>query len=159
MIANNDYSTVNGDNVYYVTLGANNNTLKTTLTISNGYQLDLSVSSLNQILGFSSSIFTTSQDSTNQVDITRGVNTCFLHCSLIDSGVSYIGSGSSDVIYSFVPNNIPGSLLVYTPTPVTYLSLTQKVITRIRMTLTDQLQRPINLNGQNASYVLELKKQ
>jgi hypothetical protein len=157
MMANNDYNSA--ANTYYISLTPNYNTLKCQLTISNSYQLDLSVSSLNVLLGFNSAIYTTSQQGSNEVDITNGVNALYIHCSAV--GNSFNNGVASDIIYTFNPTSGPGTAIVISPYHPVYIPLRSDSniqITQIQMQITDQMGRPINFSGQPVSYLLHIRE-
>jgi hypothetical protein len=90
-----------------------------------------------------------------KADITRGVDRVLIHCSIV--GGTYENTFESDVIYSFVPNVAPGSILDIQPFHPIYLPLKETTIRKIRMRVTDQNDRLIDLNGQNLDYLLNIK--
>ncbi len=77
-----------------------------------------------------------------------------IHCSIV--GGTYENTFESDVIYSFVPNVAPGSILDIQPFHPIYLPLEEITIRKIRMRVTDQNDRYIDLNGQNLDYLLNI---
>jgi hypothetical protein len=87
------------------------------------------------------------------------VNSLLIHCDIINQ--SYINSDTSDVLYSFVPNSAPGSNIQVQPKPsMIYLPLKiPDFIYKIRMYITDQLNRTVNFNGEPITYMLHLRKQ
>ena len=59
----------------------------------------------------------------------------------------------------FAPNTEPGCLIVEIPKERQYLLINRKeFINSLKMTITDQLGRLIDFNGENVGYVLDLKK-
>jgi hypothetical protein len=163
MYAHGDYTSGSPDS-YDINLYPNYSTLKLDIVLTNNYQLDLqdSQSTLNALLGFSSSIpasngleITVTGDRT--VDITRGVNSLSIHCSLVQG--SYENEVASDVIYSFSPDKSPGELLNIDVNQRIYLPIRDKgQITSIRFRLTDQKDRPVDLNNEDCVYLCELRK-
>eukprot|EP00732_Lithocolla_globosa_P002399 Lithocolla_globosa_v1_NODE_1557_length_2488_cov_175.894369.p1 type:complete len:247 gc:universal NODE_1557_length_2488_cov_175.894369:777-1517(+) len=151
--------TTNGDNPVNVSIQPNYNTLRCEVLLSGSYQLDLqsSVSSLHELLGFDSQILITSSSGESPVDITNGVNKIYVHVSILDDS-SYENGASSDVIYSFSPDKAPGSLLDYTPSTLIYYPIRQLNIPYIRVYFTDQRNRPISFNGESCQVVLILRK-
>src|SRR5438309_2087383 len=81
-------------------------------------------------------------ESKYKADITRGVDPILIDCSIV--GGSNENSFESDVIYSFVPNVSPGSILDIQPFHPIYLPLKENIIRKIRMRITDQNDRPIH---------------
>ena len=157
MKKNNHYDNINEK--YYITLIPNYSTLKLDIEITNNnYYIDFNQGDLNELLGFDKIIITQNESGNNTVDITRGVNSISIHCSIIEG--SYENSVAGNVIYSFSPNLSPGSLLNIEPTNRIYLPLNvSSNIYNINMRLTDQQNRPINLNGENVVYLLHLREQ
>jgi len=158
MKANGD-STTNaaGEDIFDIEIVPNFNTLRCKVEISNSYQLDLSVSSLNSLLGFASKIVTATEEGTNGVDITRGVNSLVIHCSIVTG--SYENSTGSDVLYTFVPRSSPGSNIEVSPNYPIYLPLSEsRQIMSINMRITDQQGRLINFNGENVTYVIHIRE-
>ncbi len=132
-------------------------TLKVDIELGANYQIDLSQGSLHLLLGFTPAIYTTSTSGTLPVDITAGINSILIHCSLATG--SYINSNQSDIIYSFSPDVGPGNLLDIHPTTPIYLPLsTNNQITNINMRVTDQNNNLIDLNDENVSYLLHIRK-
>jgi len=69
MKTNGHYDSQN--NKYYISIAANNSTLKTILTLDNNYQVDFTLDdSMRHLFGFNSAIYTESyQESENVVNI------------------------------------------------------------------------------------------
>jgi len=157
MKANNHYSVVNGIDTFNISIVPNYTSGKVRVEVSNNYQLDFQTSYLKSLLGFGNIIVSSTQEGTNLADITRGVNQIQIHCSLAEG--SYSNSESSDILYAFVPNSSPSTLINIQPTFPVYLPITTKDnIQNIRMRITDQQQREIDLNGEQVSYLMELRK-
>ena len=116
-------------------------------------------SDLYQILGFEkeSEISKKINEGTKLPNITRSVDKIQIHCSLVNSSI--VNKSKSDVIWTFVPNTEPGCQIVENPRQLIYLPInTNDFIYSLRMAITDQLGRPIDLNGDNVGYVLHLRK-
>ena len=155
--ANNHYSVVNGIDTFNITISPNYTSGKVMVTVASGYQLDFTTSSLRDLLGFSSIVVTSTQEGAYLADITRGISAIQIHCSIAKG--SFTNSESSDIIYSFVPNSSPSSLINIQPTVPVYLPLnTTNHIQNIRIKITDQQQRALDLNGENTSFLLHLRK-
>jgi len=157
MKANGDSTVSNGVDVFSITLTPNFTTLKVDVTISNSYQLDFTTSLLRELLGFTSIIVSSSQSGANPADITRGINSLVIKNSLVTE--SYDNGASSDILYSFVPNVSPGSLINIEPVTLIYLPInTNNYIHNIRMTLHDNKGRLVKLNGEHVFYLLDIRK-
>jgi hypothetical protein len=99
---------------------------------------------------------TTTQEGLNNVNITNNIDRVLIHCDVITG--SYQGGRSSDVMYSFSADGEPSSLLQIKPNRLLYLPINQSgYLYRMRIRITDQLDRVINLNGEEVSLSLYLK--
>ena len=143
-----------------IQIRANTVTLRTNILLNTGYKLDLTEKEsgeLYKMFGFKPEIIEKDKsESKFKADITREVDRILIHCSIV--GGSYENSFESDVIYSFVPNDSPGSILNIQPFHPIYLPLIEEIIRKIRMRITDQNDRPIDLNGQHIDYLLNVYK-
>jgi len=161
MVVNGDYTfnSSTQENVYDITINANYNTGNSIVEITSGsgYILDLTTGNLCTILGFSAVEISVTTQSPNQVDITNGINNLFIHCSAVST--SYLnGASTSDVIYSFIPQTPPFSLVAIAPYKVVFTPVLKNQIDSIRIYITDQFNRPIDLNGQPTSYTFILRQ-
>jgi len=157
---NNDYTVISGIDTFNINFTPNYSTIKVTIELTNTYSLDLTQSKFNELLGWNQGIynFTGYQDGQNTADITRGINSILIHCDIINQ--SYQNSISSDVLYSFVPNQPVGSNIEVEPTHLIYLPIRYNdLVHKIRMYITDQLNRPIDFNGEPITYLLHIRKQ
>jgi len=156
MKANGDY-TAGSPDVYYIEITPNYNTFKLRITVSNSYQVDLTVGTLYQLFGFDPIVVSTTQEGANNVNITNGVNRIMLHVDCVTG--SYKGQSSSDIIYSFTADGSPSSLLTIKPNRLLFLPINKSGnLDVIRVYITDQLNRRVNLNGEELSVVLFLRK-
>ena len=92
------------------------------------------------------------------VDLTRGVSDISVNCSLVSS--SYSNGKSANVLYSFTPNVAPHQLIEISPYERVYNTISQKggdLISRIQMTIVDNLGRRVNLNNEPVSYLLHIR--
>lgn len=157
MKINGDYTVVSGEDTFNINILPNYNTGNCIVQISGGYKLDLSSGNLHSLLGFTASEITVTSESPNQVDITNGINNLYIHCSVIDS--SYVnGTGTNDVAYSFVPSTPPFSLITIAPSRVIFTPVIRQNIETVRIYITDQMGRSINLNNQPTSYTFILRQ-
>lgn len=147
-----------GNDVYYLTIEPNYNTQRCDVILSNNYQIDMrsTVSNMYLLLGFDSKIITASESGTNLVDITNGISTVEIKCSLTDG--SYSNEYPSNMLDSFIPNSAPGSSINYTPSPLSWLPVNTQTINSIQIQITDQKGRPINLRGEHVVVVLALRR-
>jgi len=153
-----------GDNsgtTFYITIAPDYTTIKVQITLANSYQLDLTRSNFNLLLGWNQAIynFTGSQEGSDPANINNDINSLLIHCDII--GQTYQNNLASDILYTFVPNVPPGSNIEVQPMPkLIYLPIKiPDFIYNIRMYITDQLNRPLDLNGQPVTYLLHIRKQ
>ena len=153
----------NGHEPDNVTITPNYNTLKSRLTLANGYQVDFTdatiPSNLRVVLGFKSKLINANgdHDSDNPVNITT-INTVQIRCDLISS--SYINGSSTDIVHSFSPTVPPGYLLNIQPRNLIYLPINRKsIINSITIRITDQSGNNINLNGERTTFYISLREQ
>ena len=148
-----------GNDLYYLSILPNFNTLRCDVTLSNNYQLDLTsgtVGTIHTLLGFTSKIVTATETGSLPVDITNGINSLEVQCSLTDQGYSNEFPGPT--LASFVPDVAPGANIVVSPHPPIYLPVNTKVIRYIRIRITDQLGRRVSFNGENVTVMLHLRR-
>ena len=118
---NGDYNnTYPANPVYYINLVPVIADGLLRIEITNNYQLDLSIGNLYQILGTNQAILTTTTTGPNPVDITRGVDSWSVHCSL--TGGSYDNGIASDTLYGFkVPMPAVSQRCLFYPTARSFL--------------------------------------
>lgn len=153
--------TTNGDTADNINITPDYNILKVKVTLANSYQLDLqtSVSTFNNIVGFVSGIVTGDgiYAGTLSPNLNNYVETVQIHCSIVKG--SYVNSSESTIIYNYNPDVSPGSIIQITnPSPV-YLDIrNHNQITSIRIHLTDNLGRAVDIQNEHSSFTLHVKK-
>ena len=100
MKLNGDYTAADPD-IYNITIYGDNNSLKVVVDIApgSGYKLDLSLSTINKLLGFNSQVIDTTTTAPNPADLSNGITSFILHSDLITS--TYINGSAGDVLYVF----------------------------------------------------------
>jgi hypothetical protein len=81
-----------------------------------------------------------------------------IRCSCVDSNSSFLNNQPSDIVISFVPRSGPSTLLDVRPLHLIYLPITTKILSSITMSVTNQVNRIIDLNGEHTSYVLHIRE-
>jgi len=151
-----------GNEVFDIIITPNYATLRTNITLTNGYQLDLSLSNLYLLLGCEQTLltFSGSTDCTNVANLNDDINNLVVHCSIISGNASYANSNKNNVIYSFVPSTAPGTNIDIDPITKVYLPIDVigGQIEEIRMQILDNLDRVILLNDEPVTYLLHLKQ-
>ena len=150
--------TEDGNDPASLILSANYSTFRCVVTLGVGYQLDLTQSSLHKIIGFNQEILTSSQEGPNNVNITNDINSISIHCSIVDSNASFLNNQPTDTLFSFVPRSGPSTLLDVRPLHLIYLPVTTRNLSSITMSVTNQVNRIIDLNGEHTSYVLHIRE-
>jgi hypothetical protein len=146
----------NADDPDLICFIPNYSTLRLIISLKPSVQMNLKFGTLHEVLGYEKTIVTESSEGSKTVDITRGVNSILIHCSLISS--SYNNGVTSDILYSFLPDKPPGNLLDISPNTPIYLPINEICqIKSIRMRITDQQNRPVRLNGEHATYLLHFR--
>ena len=122
-----------------------------------GCAVDLSVDDLHKLLGFEPGIYKERRLAQHVGNITRGVDVIFVHCDLVAS--SRVNAEKTDVIHAFVPTAPHGALINENTLEPIYRPISDRSeIHRFRIWITDQNNRPIDLNGERIHYTLLLKK-
>jgi hypothetical protein len=153
-----------GDASANVDIVPNYSTGKVFLVLTGTYQVDFSTSLMYLLLGFSAgqvaAPITVSTYGANVGNINNSINSLQIHCDLLEGGGgSYASQYASDVLYTFVPRSAPYSAIEVSPQQRLYVDIPQKEQIRgIRVRLSDQLNRRINLRGEPMNLVLHLKK-
>lgn len=146
------------ENSSYILIEGNLNTLKCELTITDRrLKVDFSEgTSLAKIFGFEAKVYEYGwHEGTNTVNILN-VNSILVHCDLISG--SYVDGAAQPTLYSFFPGVSPGYKVVSSPHNLIYLPVTKNVVYSIRIWLTDQTDKPINLRGETLTIRLHLRK-
>ncbi len=161
MKTNGDYSVILGIDTFNINIEPNYNTLRTILELTNSYTINFTISDFSLLLGFDKLVynFSGTQEGQEVANINDGVNSLLIHCDIVAK--SYQNNISSDILFTFVPDQPPGSNLeVYSKNEVIYLPIKNfEFIRTIRLYITDQRNRIIDLNGEPVTYLLHLRKQ
>ena len=120
MAVNGDCDVINSK--YYITIGTNFATLKSTINITNtAYKVDFTTSNtIRTLLGFQSKILKSGYYESDDIVNIMNINLIFVNVDCIND--SYINGTSSPVIYSFFPNVGPGYKIIQSPNNLVYFS-------------------------------------
>ena len=159
---NGDFTLVGSTEVYDIILEPNFSTLKVSLTLTNSYRLDLATGDLYLLLGADQVeySFTGTQDFPNIANINDGINDLSIRSSVISQDASFNNDVGTDILYTFVPTSIPGTNINIDPQNKIFLpvrSINEKVKS-IRLYLTDNLNRRVDLNDEPMSALLYFRK-
>ena len=148
MIANGDYD--KDKNISYIKITPNLSTLKSIVEITNP-KIKVKLTTIGPTLGFLKDTLLEEgyHESPNIVDIMK-INSILINMDIISG--SYVNESQSPVIYSFYPNVSPGRKIVERPNPaLIYYPVNRREIGSIRIWLTDQDNRPIDLRGERVT--------
>ena len=155
MRQNGHYDDVNDD--YYITISANPNTLRSILTLENGYQVDFRIpSSLNTVLGFNSQIYSDGYTESEQVVNILSINSILVNIDIISG--SYVNGAPQPTIYAFFPDVSPGYKIVENPVNLVYLPIITDTISSLETRLTDQDGNLLNLRGEVLTIRFHIKE-
>lgn len=160
MKSNNDWDEENQS--YYVTLSANFATLKAVIEITHDdYKVNIGGSSLRTVLGWSNTAGELTKgrhESPNIVQITH-INEVVVHCDLVDENYIAVESVAQQgfVLGSFYPK-VPPGWKINEPSPhIIWQRVTVPEIRRIKIWLTDQDNKRINLRGEPFTVALLIR--
>lgn len=139
-------------------------TNKATLVLAAGYQVDMSVSNFYLLMGFSAAQvaapITTTTEGANIANVNNSVNTWLIRCDLVSPNDSYDSSLGSDILYSTSPSVPPASAITVEPAQPIFVACREvEQVPTIRVYLTDQLGRRIDLRGEPLTVRILLKKE
>ena len=148
----------NDDPVYPITLEFDSTTFRVTIELGNNYQIDLSQSNFNELVGFDKKILKDAVNIGQRVpNLSQDTDILNVHCDLVNS--SLVDGDESDIIYTFSTSVLrPSYSFTLEPRRVTYNPVNKQQISSITIYITDGKKRLINLNGADTSFSLILRK-
>lgn len=143
-----------------ITLTPNTSTGRLAIGVAAGYTVNF-VGNWRIVAGFEAAqapiIGPTNVVGNLLADITNGIDNFLIHCDLAIN--STVGGAQSDVIFVYRPNAPPGAAITFTPATPMYVSTRRNdYIDRIRMYITDQLNRPVNFRGEDVNFQLSVRR-
>ena len=146
------------DPTYPINLSFNATTFRVTITLATNYQLDLTHSNFNDLIGFDQKILKDEVNIGPRVpNLSQDTDILNVHCDLVNT--SLVDGEESDIIYSFSTSVLnPSYSFTIEPRRVTYNPVNKQQISSIRIYITDGKRRLINLNGADTSFSLILKR-
>lgn len=117
------------------------------LTLSDG---------MADFLGFPVGLIASSSSSSLVPNVNAGIDAWQIRCDLQRN--SYDNGRASDILYSFVPTDVPPSFkIVVEPKHLFYSQVNKSIIYSVRLKLSDQNGRKIDLEGEDVTYTLSLR--
>ena len=148
----------NDDPVYPITLEFDSTTFRVSIELGNNYQVDLSQSNFNELVGFDKKILKDAVNIGDRVpNLSQDTDILNIHCDLINT--SLVDGVDSDIIYTFSTSVLrPSYSFTLEPRRVTYNPVNKQQISGIRIYITDGKRRLINLNGADTSFSLIMRQ-
>lgn len=142
MKANGHYVLTGTDYTYFINIIASVTTGRVKVEIMDvNYRLDFTNSLMYNLLGFASEIVSATKFGQNDANITNGIDTVNLHCSIAET--SYNGQ-NSDIIASASVYTSIGGQNVYQPGYILYNKISTHILKSISFRITDQYDRLID---------------
>ena len=147
-----------GKDVFPINLTFDEPTFRVIVTLENNYQLDLSKSNFNNLIGFNKVILRDEENiGTKTPNISEDTDVLNIHCDLISD--SLVNGEQSDIIYSFGTGTLRASYnFVLEPRRIIFNPINRTSISSIRIYVTDGLRRPVYLNHADTAFSLILKR-
>lgn len=153
--------------LYGIILQPNYNTNRAEFLIDNTilsgvhtFQVDLSdggdPTNIRTFLGFPSAVVTATVSGTTTAEVTAGADEWQVRCDLHAN--SYADGVTSDVIYQFIPAVPPSASIREEPVHRTWFQVNKSTIYSVRIKLTDQSGRKIDLNGEDSVFTFLIRK-
>jgi hypothetical protein len=161
MVLNGDYiSSPDGPDYYQFNINFHFDDVnyRTQFTLSNNYQVDLTLSDFNNLIGFNKEVVTATKQSESLPNITNNIDSVHIHCSLVSESV-LDSTTNTDVIFSFSTATLQKSypFQVQDFRAYFYPCTKNTVIDSIRMYITDPTGMLIDLNGIPVEYSIILR--
>ena len=143
---------------YPIELKFNQTTFRVSIELATNYQLDLTHSNFNDLIGFDKKVLKDDVNIGPRVpNLSQDTDILNIHCDLVNT--SLVDGEESDIIYSFSTSVLnPSYSFTLEPRRVTYNPINKQLINSIRIYITDGKRRLINLNGADTSFSLILKR-
>ena len=152
----NHFRTVNNSEVYDINIVFVLSTYKVVLELENNHQIDLRVGEFNELIGFDKKIITETEYGSRLPNITNSVDSLHVNIDAIKNSI--VGGEASNTIY-VLPTDTLDRSFPFTKEPIRTLFniVDSKLISSMRIYVTDSIGRPVNLNGINWYMTLVLR--
>eukprot|EP01059_Diplonema_ambulator_P022240 TRINITY_DN373_c0_g1_i11.p2 TRINITY_DN373_c0_g1~~TRINITY_DN373_c0_g1_i11.p2 ORF type:complete len:241 (+),score=12.68 TRINITY_DN373_c0_g1_i11:1272-1994(+) len=138
-----------------------NSTQRIVINLATGYQVRFTNTEIYNLFGFNKTdLLTGKTTSPRKADLTNGITSVLVHCSLVDTSTSIRNGTFSNVLYSVSPPILPpGSLYNVVDNNGSYfLPMNTTNIESVRMWVTDQRGHNINNLGEDTVFHLLIKE-
>jgi len=152
--------TIDGDGkeVYPINLSFDEPTFRVIITLDTDYQLDLTKSNFNKLIGFDKEIIDNEVNIGKKTpNLSEDTNVLNIHGDLISD--SLVNGEESDIIFSFGTGTLRASYnFVLEPKRLIFNPINRTSISSIRIYVTDGLRRPVYLNHADTAFSVILKR-
>ena len=144
--------------VYPISLEFDDTIFRTIITLAQNYQLDLTKSDFNDLIGFNKKILTSSENVGDHIpNLSQDREILNIHSDLISD--SLVDGDETDIIYSFSTSTLtPSYSFTQEPRRVQFNPVNKNTIKKIRIYITDGKRRIIDLNHSDTSFSLILRE-
>ena len=141
-----------------ITLEFDDTIFRTIITLAQNYQLDLTQSDFNDLIGFNKQILTKSENIGDYIpNLSQDREILNIHCDLISE--SLVDGDETDIIFSFSTSTItPSFSFTQEPRRVLFNPINKNTINEIKIYITDGKRRIIDLNHSDTSFSLILRE-
>ena len=141
-----------------VTLEFDDTIFRTIITLAQNYQLDLTQSDFNDLVGFDKKILTKSENVGDYIpNLSQDREILNIHCDLISE--SLVDGNETDIIYSFSTSTLtPSYSFTQEPRRVQFNPVNKNTIKSIRVYITNGKRRIVDMNHADTSFSLILKE-
>ena len=141
-----------------ITLEFDDTIFRTVITLARNYQLDLTQSDFNDLIGFNKKILIQSENIGDYIpNLSQDREILNIHCDLISD--SLVDGDETDIIFSFSTSTlIPSYSFTQEPRRVQFNPVNKNTINKIRIYITDGKRRIIDLNHSDTSFSLILRE-
>ena len=143
---------------YPITLEFDDTIFRVIVTLAQNYQLDLTQSDFNDLIGFNKKILTSSENIGDFIpNLSQDREILNIHCDLISD--SLVDGDETDIIYSFSTSTLtPSYSFEQEPKRMVFNPVNKNTIYKIRIYITDGKRRIIDLNHSDTAFSLILRE-
>ena len=143
---------------YPISLEFDDTIFRTIITLAQNYQLDLTQSDFNDLIGFNKQVLTKAENVGDYIpNLSQDREILNIHCDLISD--SLFDGDETDIIYSFSTSTLtPSYSFTQEPRRVQFNPVNKNTINKIRIYITDGKRRIIDLNHSDTSFSLILRE-
>ena len=141
-----------------ITLEFDDTIFRTIITLAQNYQLDLTQSEFNDLIGFNKRILIQSENIGDYIpNLSQDREILNIHCDLISE--SLVDGNETDIIYSFSTSTLtPSFSFTQEPRRIIYNYVNKNTIKSIRVYITDGKRRTVDMNHADTSFTLILRE-